>query len=431
MREKYKQLALRMNSVAKSVPSPSLPPDSHSTSMESEGNLQRTQEAGKNQPSTNNQKQHQPSVEENALVQFACNYKDKEGTMKVSSSMCSFYKANECIWNARLKEISDLQKCGEDSLCFSLKTDRFMFSKISKCKLVYQLLKILIRPYKAFPLTNNCEMSISKQIDIISQHSLLTDITFSIPMDRLISHYILSSHFYHSLLLLGEDFDISIGKWFECGSSMCCKELRREVISHHLYSILKKQIPCKIKQCHMFVYHKEKNAATLTIQHTTSNLPIQESFTLIFYWIIEKVDNGKCRIRVAMRAGANNGIVNSVIKKFVKKESQAVCRRWVRAIQEREILKPAFALPRIETSIEKQSNGFKQISIWVWASLFLLFAIVQYMKYHSCVCFITWCMEKSQFVFSADYSCIDYRILVLDDLVKNEITEGKLYSFVL
>ena len=432
MKEKYLQLASRMSSVTPmQAASPCMPLDSRPTSTESEESPHPSQESSQNPVSTNTQEPCHSLAEEIALVQFACKYKDSQGIMKVSCSKCSFYKLNECIWSTRLKEISDIQKSGDDSLCFSLKADRYTFTTVSKCRMVYQLMKTLLRPYKALPLTSTCETSISKQIDIISQHSLLTDITFSIPMDRLISHYILSSHFYQSLLLLGEDFDISIGKWFECGSPGCCKELRREVVSHHLYRILKKQIPCKIKQCHMFVYHKEKNAATLTIQHTTSNSPIQESFTLLFYWIIEKVDHSRCRIRVAIKTGTNSGIVNSVIKKFVKRESQAVCRRWIRAIQEREIMKPAFALPKIETTIEKQSNSFKQITIWVWTSLFLLFVIVQYIKYHSCVCFIPLCMEKSQFVFSPDYSATDYRILVLNDLVKNEITEGKLYGFML
>ena len=311
------QLASRMSSITPiQATSPRLPLDSRPPSTESEDSPQQTQESSQKPLSTNTQEQCHSLAEEIALVQFACKYKDHQGIMKVSCSKCSFYELNECLWNTRLKEISDIQKNGEDSICFSLKADRYTFTMVSKCNMVYQLLKTLLKPYKSLPLTNTCVTSISKQIDIISQHPLLTDITFSIPMDRLISHYILSSHFYQSLLLLGEDFDISIGKWFECGSLGCCKELRREVVSHHLYRILKKQIPCKIKQCHMFVYHKEKNAATLTIQHTTSNLPIQESFTLLFYWIIEKVDTNNCRIRVAIKTGANNGIVNSVIKKF-------------------------------------------------------------------------------------------------------------------
>lgn len=425
------QLASRMSpTTVKKASSQSLTLEDHCSATDSEGSRQRVQESDKTAIEPNLKEQSPSSTEEIALIQFACLYKESQGIMKVFSSKCCFYQWDQPIWSTWLKDISDCQKNGEDSLCFLVKGDRFTFTQISKGKLIYKLLKILFKPHKTFPQTDRCEISIKKQIDSISQHSLLTDITFSIPMDRLISHYILSSQFYQSLLLLGDDYDISIGKWLECDSLSCCKELRREVTSHHFYSILKKQIPCKIKQFHMFVYHKEKNTATLTIQHTTSNLPIQESFTLIIYWLIEKVDNAKCRIRVALKAGTNNRIVNSVIKKFVKKESQAVCKRWIRTIQEREILKPVFALPKIETTIDKHSSSIKQVTIWIWASLFLLYAIVQYIKYHSCVCFITLCMEKSQFVFSPDYSSTDYRILVLDELVKNDIKEGKLYVFV-
>lgn len=332
------------------------------------------------------QKRFHLPEDEIVLVRFPCHYKKSQGVMEASQSYCGYHGSEGGWWLVEIKDLKEIEKISADSLSFSTNEMRDVFSSIAQVDRIHALLKVLFEPNKTTHENTICDSSLVIHEGYLSQNPSLTDTVLSIPIDRLVSHYILSSHFYESLLLLGKDFNVKIGQWYEVKTKSCCEEMQRNVQSQHVYEVLRKQITCKISQHHSFVYHKPKNVATLTIHHTTNNLPLHESLTLIIYWLIEKVDSHSCRIRVSVKTEGKSGIVNTMMKSYVMKESQAVCRRWIKTIQEREVTKPILVLPKVENIIEKQSTLTKQLTMCIWLFMFALFMAYQYFKYHCLVC---------------------------------------------
>ena len=96
-----------------------------------------------------------------------------------------------------------------------------------------------------------------------------------------------------------------------------------------------------------------------------------------------------------------------MMKSYVMKESQAVCRRWIKTIQEREVTKPILVLPKVENIIEKQSTLTKQLTMCIWLFMFALFMAYQYFKYHCLVCSKSVDAEISIYIWSW-FWCIEF-----------------------
>lgn len=153
-------------------------------------------------------------------------------------------------WVGEVNRLCSVQKVGPDCLLISTRDQEYRLFHVKRCDCVVRFLSALVP--KEVEETH-CEDVIRNQLAGFSDTPLL-DVKLPMALgmgggvthrlERLNTRFVQSASFYRSLLLSGGDFGIQVGQWKEIDGKRCCPEMRRDVQFQHVYTVLRKEIPC-------------------------------------------------------------------------------------------------------------------------------------------------------------------------------------------
>ncbi len=270
---------------------------------------------------------------ETILLRFRCSFGRSRGSLEVTDTHLAYHGSKGVKWILSLSTVRCIQKAGPDTILLCSSSRDYHIFHVKRCDRMVRLLRTLWDPRKAESESREaCSTVLKNQLALFDSYSPVLDTVLPIPyctlfqtnnrLERLLTRYIESTRFYHSLLESGGDFGIQVGRWQQ-KEGKCCPEKRREVQFQHVYSLFKKQVPCcssgfrssigVIRQHQCMVHHERAQMIVITIQHTVSNIPIYGTLRLMNHWIIEKAQADSVRIRISYNIEGMQGIALATV----------------------------------------------------------------------------------------------------------------------